>query len=171
MKWLVRERPEDHKDGTRAAESESRRAGTGAGAAEGGAGEIRERGPRWRARAATLGERMAEEFLRLRGFEILDRNVRSGRGEIDLIARESDTVVFVEVKLRTGSDPSAALAAVNWKKRLDVERAATRWLQSRGLTDRPVRFDVIGITWGADGSRLRVEHVRNAFPGGGRHFF
>lgn len=134
-------------------------------------GEVRERGPRWRARAATGGERMAEELLRIRGFEILDRNVRSGRGEIDLIARESETIVFVEVKLRSGGDSSAPLVAVNWKKRQDVERAATRWLQSRGLTDQPVRFDVVGITWDANGSRLHVEHIRNAFPGGGRHFF
>jgi putative endonuclease len=130
-----------------------------------------ERAARWRERAARAGERIAEELLRLRGFEVLDRNVRSGRGEIDLIARDGETVVFVEVKLRTGSDPAAALAAVNWKKRDDVERAATRWLQSRGLTERPVRFDVVGITWEDDGSRLRVEHVRNAFSGGGRHFF
>ena len=131
----------------------------------------RERQARWRERAARAGERMAEEFLRLRGLEILDRNVRSGRGEVDLIARDGETVVFVEVKLRSGGDPSAALVAVHWKKREDVERAATRWLQSRGLTDRPVRFDVVGITWEADGSHLRVEHIRNAFSGGGRHFY
>jgi len=131
---------------------------------------VRER-PSWRERAARVGERMAEEFLRLRGFEILDRNVRSGRGEIDLIAREDGTLVFVEVKLRSGGSADAALAAVNWKKREDVERAATRWLQSKGLTNRPIRFDVIAITWEADGSHLRVEHIRNAFPGGGRHFY
>jgi putative endonuclease len=159
MTWVVRERPEGRKFGARA------------GASESGAGEVREPGARWRERAARVGERMAEELLRLRGFEILDRNVRSGRGEIDLIAREGDTVVFVEVKLRTGGDPSAALVAVNWKKREDVERAATRWLQSRGLTDRPVRFDVVGISWDENGSRLRVEHIRNAFPGGDRHFY
>lgn len=175
MKWVVRKRPKGPEAGARAGASESGalevREGGGGEDPKNGAGEIRERGPRWRARAATLGERMAEEFLRLRGFEILDRNVRSGRGEIDLIALESDTVVFVEVKLRTGTDPSAALAAVNWKKRLDVERAATRWLQSRRLTDRPMRFDVVGITWDANGSGFRVEHIRNAFPGGGRHFY
>ncbi|MGE5177721.1 MAG: YraN family protein [Bacteroidota bacterium] len=142
MDWVVRERPGDREDAAR-----------------------------WRERAARAGERIAEEMLRLRGFAILDRNVRSGRGEIDLIARDGDTVVFVEVKLRTGSDPAAALAAVNWKKRIDVERAATRWLQSRGLTDRPVRFDVVGITWEGEGSRLGVEHVRNAFSGCGGHFF
>lgn len=139
-----------------------------------GAGIVREwpsRDPRWRERAAGIGERMAEEFLRLRGFEILDRNVRSGRGEIDLIARDGDSIVFVEVKLRSGGDSAAPLVAVNWKKREDVSRAATRWLQSRGLTDRPMRFDVVGVTLEPDGSHLRVEHIRNAFPGGGRHFF
>ena len=135
----------------------------------GGGGEQRQE--RWRQRAARAGERMAEEFLALRGYEILDRNVRSGRGEVDLIAREQDSIVFVEVKLRTGADSAAPLVAVNAKKREDLGRAAARWLQGRGLTDRPVRFDVIGITWEADGSRLRVEHIRNAFPGGGRHFF
>lgn len=138
---------------------------------DGRGGRARVDPARWRERAARAGERMAEEFLRLRGFDILDRNVRSGRGEIDLIGREGGTIVFVEVKLRSGGDPAAALAAVNWKKREDVERAATRWLQSRGLTDRPVRFDVVGVTWENDGSHLRVEHIRNAFPGGGRHFY
>ena len=148
---------------------EGRRTGEVCGT--GGAGVVREGETGWRERAAKLGERMAEEFLRLRGFEVLDRNVRSGRGEIDLIARDGETVVVVEVKLRSGRDSSAALLAVNWKKREDVERAATRWLQSRGLTDRPIRFDVVGITWDHGGSRMRVEHVPNAFPGGGRHFF
>jgi putative endonuclease len=134
-------------------------------------GVVRERPERWRQRAARWGERMAEEFLTIRGVQVVDRNVRSGRGEIDLIAREGDTVVFVEVKLRSGTDTAAPLMAVNAKKREDVARAATRWLQAHGLTDRPVRFDVVGITWEADGSRLRVEHIRNAFSGGGRHFF
>jgi putative endonuclease len=171
MMKIGRERPSGRRAGAGIGRA-SRGADDGTGAGMGtGSGEVRERGARWRARAASAGERMAEEFLRLRGFEILDRNVRSGRGEIDLIAREADTVVFVEVKLRTGPDSSAPLVAVNWKKREDVERAATRWLQSRRITDLPVRFDVVGITWDADGSRLRVEHIRNAFPGGGRHFF
>ncbi|SRR5258705_112940 len=129
------------------------------------------RGAEWRERTARGGERLAESFLQLRGLVVVDRNVRVGRGELDLIAREGDTVVFVEVKLRSGSDESAPLTAVNWKKRLDMSRAATRWLQTRGLTDRPVRFDVVGITWEADGSRIHAEHIRNAFPGGGRHFF
>jgi putative endonuclease len=125
----------------------------------------------WRQRAAKCGERIAEAFCELRGFEVVDRNVREGRGEIDLIARDKDTVVFVEVKFRTGSDRAAPLLAVNFKKREDVAKTAAIYLTRRGLLGRPVRFDVIGITWGADGSELRVEHVPNAFPGGRRHFF
>ncbi len=133
---------------------------------------VRERpGPEYRERLARGGEQLAEAFLRLRGLRVADRNVRAGRGELDLIALEGETVVFVEVKLRRGHDSAAPLEAVNWKKRLDTERAATRWLQDHGLTDRPVRFDVVGITWEADGSRIHAEHIRSAFTGGGRHFY
>lgn len=128
-------------------------------------------GTEWRQRAARAGERIAEAFCVLRGWRVVDRNAREGRGEIDLIALDGETVVFVEVKFRTGRDRAAPLVAVNSKKRQDVGRAATQWLARRGLTDRPVRFDVVGITWEADGSELRVEHVENAFPGGGRYFY
>jgi putative endonuclease len=133
---------------------------------------VRERpSPEYRKRLARGGERLADALLGLRGLRVVDRNVRAGRGELDLIALEGETVVFVEVKLRRGHDSAVPLEAVNWKKRLDMSRAATRWLQDHGLTDRPVRFDVVGITWEADGSRIHAEHIRNAFPGGGRHFF
>lgn len=125
----------------------------------------------WRERAARCGEAIAEQFCVLRGFEILARNAREGRGELDLVALDRGTVVFVEVKFRAGRDPGGPLAAVTGKKRDDVSRAATRWLTARGATGRPVRFDVIGITWSSDGSELRVQHVPNAFPGGSRHFF
>lgn len=125
----------------------------------------------WRERAARCGERIAEIFCDLRGYEVVDRNVREGRGEIDLVALDGETVVIVEVKFRTGSDRAAPLLAVTWKKREDVAKAAARYLARRGLLGRPVRFDVIGITWGTDGSELRVEHVPNAFPGGRRQFY
>jgi putative endonuclease len=134
-------------------------------------GAERARRAAWRDRAARAGERIAEAFCALRGYEVVDRNVREGRGEIDLVVLDRGTVVFVEVKLRTGADSAAPLLAVTAKKREDVARAATRYLARRGLTDRPIRFDVVAITWEADGSKLRVEHIRNAFSGGGRHFF
>ena len=125
----------------------------------------------WRERAARCGEAIAEQFCVLKGYRVLARNAREGRGELDLVAIDRDTIVFVEVKFRAAGDRGGALDAVTAKKRADTARAAARWLAERGATGRPVRFDVIGITWGADGNELHLQHVPNAFPGAGRHFF
>jgi putative endonuclease len=125
----------------------------------------------WRERAARCGERIAESFLELHGCEVLDRNARVGHGEIDLVARDRDTVVFVEVKFRTGGGRATPLEAVTRKKREDVARAAAGYLARRGLLDRMVRFDVIAITYASDGLELHLQHVPNAFPGGRRQFY
>ena len=125
----------------------------------------------WRERAAGCGERIAAEFLVLRGMDVVDRNVRMGRGEIDLVARDRDQVVFIEVKFRTAGGKATPFDAVGAKKREDVAKAAALYLARRGLLDRPVRFDVVGITWRADGGELLVQHVSNAYPGGRRQFF
>ena len=125
----------------------------------------------WRERAAGCGERIAAEFLVLRGMDVVDRNVRMGRGEIDLVARDRDQVVFVEVKFRTAGGKATPFDAVGAKKREDVAKAAALYLARRGLLDRPVRFDVVGITWRADDGELLVQHVPNAYPGGSRHFY
>ena len=125
----------------------------------------------WRERAARCGERIAEAYCDLRGYEVIDRNVREGRGEIDLVALDRGTVVFVEVKFRTSVDRAAPLLAVTPKKREDVARTAALYLARRRMLGKPVRFDVIGITWGGDGTELRLEHVPNAYPGGRRQFY
>jgi putative endonuclease len=125
----------------------------------------------WRERAARCGEAIAAEFLVLRGMEVVDRNVRMGRGEIDLVARDRDQVVFVEVKFRTAGGKATPFEAVGRKKREDVAKAATLYLARHGLLDRPVRFDVVGITWRADGEELLVQHVPHAYPGSPKLFF
>jgi putative endonuclease len=125
----------------------------------------------WRERAARCGEAIAEQFCLLKGYKVVARNAREGRGELDLVAIDQGTVVFVEVKFRTAGDRGGPLDAVTGTKRADVARAATRWLAEHRATGRPVRFDVIGITWGSDGTELRLQHVPNAFSGEGRHFF
>ena len=124
----------------------------------------------WRERAARCGEAIAEQFCLLRGYTVVDRNAREGRGELDLVAIDRGTVVFVEVKFRAAGDRGGPLDAVTAKKRADPTRAAARWLAERRAGDRPVRFDVIGITWGSDGHELHVQHVPNAFAAGGRYF-
>jgi len=125
----------------------------------------------WRERAARCGERIAEAFCGLRGYEVIDRNMREGRGEVDLVALDRATVVFIEVKFRSGTDRAAPLLAVTPKKREDVARTAALYLARRGLLGKAVRFDVIGITWGGDGTELHLEHVPNAYPGGRRQFY
>lgn len=119
----------------------------------------------WRERAARCGEAIAEQFCLLKGYRVIERNAREGRGELDLVAVDGETVVFVEVKFRAAGDRGGALEAVTAKKRADTTRAAARWLAEHRATARPARFDVIGITLGTDGNELHLQHVANAFAG------
>lgn len=101
-----------------------------------------------------LGEVRAAAFLRQQGMRILERRFRAARGEIDLIAREGETVVFVEVKNRPKGRLDAGLSAVDAAKRARLRSAAREYLRGQGHA--PFRFDVIEIT--AAGLR----HVKNA---------
>jgi putative endonuclease len=112
------------------------------------------------------GEQLAAEHLNRRGFQILDRNFRTRWGELDIVACDGRTIVFCEVKTRVasraGRDP---LESVHPRKRAQVRRMAGRWLAERN--DRPradeLRFDAIGITLGADGRLIRLDHLEAAF--------
>lgn len=117
--------------------------------------------------------RAAEELvatrLAARGWRILERNFRSRRGELDLIALDGDTIVFVEVKATrrgTAAGPELPAHAVGPRKRAQVRRLAREWL---AVAERPrpsgvaaYRFDVVGVSFGGDGL-ADVDHVRNAF--------
>jgi putative endonuclease len=104
------------------------------------------------------GEDQASAYLKENHFKILERNYRSRYGEIDVIAREGNTIVFVEVKLRTTDQFGSPLAAVDQWKQKRLRRMAASYLQAKGLYDRaPVRFDVLGIT------PAGIEHIKNAF--------
>jgi len=102
-----------------------------------------------------FGEDAAAEHLRRKGFEILARNVRTSRGEIDLVALDAGVVVFVEVKSRRRG---GALEAVDLRKQRRLSRLATAFLARAGWLDRAARFDVIGVA--PDGA---CTHVVNAF--------
>ena len=107
-------------------------------------------------------EDAAATYLARAGFKILERNVRLGHGEIDLVCRDRDVVVFVEVKCRraTWGDPPAA--AVSWHKQRRLTRLAQHYLKWRRLEDARCRFDVVSVTVDAAG-RSAIAHVRNAF--------
>jgi putative endonuclease len=82
-------------------------------------------------------------------------------GEIDIVADDRGTLVFVEVKERRGESHGTAVEAVTLEKQRRVVRAARIYAASRGLSERPVRFDVVAIDWGLEGARLR--HDEGAF--------
>lgn len=110
------------------------------------------------------GEELAVRALRSAGLEILDRNWRSGRRELDVVAREGDVVAFVEVKARSAG-PQAPLEAIGRRKRRDVRRAAESWIHAHPGVGREFRFDAVAVRVGPDGSP-EVEHVRDAFFAG-----
>ncbi len=118
------------------------------------------------------GEKLAEKLLKRQGHRILARNVRFPRGELDLVAldKASGAVVFVEVRARTarpgGPAPDPA-GTVTLRKRRRVLRAAQTFLKQRKVGfDRPLRFDVVAVTFGSEGPP-EVKHIRAAFDADG----
>jgi len=112
------------------------------------------------------GESAAAEHLVRRGFRILERNVRCGRGEIDMVAVDGAVVVFVEVKSNRGRRFGAPEEMVTPAKQRQLTRLATWYLQRRRWLGRPARFDVVAVDWEADAT-ARVRHLGNAFPASG----
>ena len=108
------------------------------------------------------GEQAAEEFLRAQGYTILARNYRVSFGEVDVIALDRQTLVFVEVRSHTGESFGDPLASVNVRKQRQIAKAALHYLTRNGLLEREARFDVIGIRW-EEGGQARISHIKNAF--------
>jgi putative endonuclease len=120
----------------------------------------------WRRLApGVAGEEIACRHLLSRGYRILDRNFRCRSGEVDIVARQGDATVFVEVKERHGESHGRGQDAVSFGKRLRVIRAARLYAARRGLSEGPVRFDVVSVDW--EGRRPRVRHEEAAFDSDG----
>ena len=107
------------------------------------------------------GERVAEQFLKKKGFKLVERNYRCAAGELDLIVLDKRVVVFVEVKTRTGHGFGSPLEAVAYHKQQKMIQAAQYFLSEKGLHQRDARFDVVGVSW--PGRVPVVEHIENAF--------
>jgi len=109
-----------------------------------------------------LGENLACAALTTRGYAIIARRYRTRVGEIDIIARDGDTTVFVEVKSRAGDEFGGGAAAVTaWKQR-KVTQMAMDYLVRHRLDDQPCRFDVVTVDV-VNGQEPRVEIYMNAF--------
>jgi putative endonuclease len=109
------------------------------------------------------GEKLAARYLRRDGFKILYRNFRGRQGgEIDLVCRDRDTLVFVEVKTRTREDFGRPLEAVGQRKQRRLSLGALAWLRLLGNPDILFRFDIVEITVTGD-APPKIELIRNAF--------
>ena len=115
------------------------------------------------------GERAAERFLKRLGYKIVARGDRLRRlDELDLVAVDGRTVVFVEVKTRHRDDAGHPAEAVDPVKQRRLTRLAVLYLRRHGLLGYPARFDVVAVIW-PDGQRYpRIEHFQNAFEALGR---
>lgn len=114
-------------------------------------------------RLGSRGEKLAARFLRRHGFKILYRHFRGRQGgEIDLVCRERDTLVFVEVKTRTREDYGRPLEAVHSSQQRRISLGALAWLRLLGNPEILFRFDVVEVTMAED-REPRIELVRNAF--------
>jgi putative endonuclease len=116
--------------------------------------------------------RTAEDLVATRladaGWEVVERNARSRHGELDLVARDRRTLVFVEVKAgRVGSQfgPERPVLSVDFRKQRRIRRLATAWMSER--RDLPyydeIRFDAIGVTFDRTDQVVDYEHLRGAF--------
>jgi putative endonuclease len=108
------------------------------------------------------GERLAERHLTEQGLVVLARNWRCGDGELDLILRDGDDLVFCEVKTRRGDRFGSPAEAIGPAKVRRLRRLAARWLAESGLHPREVRFDVVAVLARPRGA-AHVEHTRAAF--------
>ena len=109
------------------------------------------------------GEEEAARFLARCGYAILDKNVRTRAGEIDLVAKEGKTLVFVEVKTRKDLAEDPPQAAVNTRKQNRLGKLAHGYLKLRRLREMPCRFDVVAVIVNDEGGVKAIRHIPNAF--------
>ena len=116
-----------------------------------------------RKQLGAFGERVAAAQLEARGYEIVERNYRAPEAEIDIVARDGDTLVFIEVRTRRGGAPGMAELSVDARKQRQLLRAVDRYAESHPeAAEAPLRIDVITVELLADGTLRQVSHLEDA---------
>lgn len=113
-------------------------------------------------RRGNLGERAAKKFLKQKGLKFLAANFRSDRGEIDLVFRDGDCLVFAEVKTRSSEEWTRPAAAVNAERRRRLSQCALDYLRLIRNPAIKIRFDIVEILL-ADGEVREIRHLPNTF--------
>jgi putative endonuclease len=112
------------------------------------------------------GEKVAAEYLADRGYEILERNVRNAEGELDIVAKQGDCIVFVEVKTRGGQSFGSPEEAITASKQDRLRKTAWTYLEEHACLDTLWRIDVVAIEGTQAGGVDRLEHYEFAVGGG-----
>jgi putative endonuclease len=107
------------------------------------------------------GEEIAIEFLKEQGYKIIARNYKSRFGEIDIIARDKDTLCFVEVKTRRSDRFGSPKEAVSKSKQRQIAKSALSFLKEKALLDKKARFDVVSIIYSKDNPKKDL--IKDAF--------
>ncbi|NWF93410.1 MAG: YraN family protein [Syntrophaceae bacterium] len=107
------------------------------------------------------GEELALRFLRKKGYHIIERNYVCKMGEMDIIAKEKDTLTFIEVKTRTSTAFGPPQLSVNAAKQMQLSKVALNFLKEKGLGEAKARFDVVAILLGPKGAEIDL--IKDAF--------
>jgi len=109
------------------------------------------------------GEKYAEDFLKRKGYNIIQRNYRCKLGEIDIIAEYDNTIVFVEVRTKRTESFGIPQYSITSGKMSRITKTALSYIQEKELFERSCRFDVIAITFPQKSKVPNIEHIENAF--------
>ena len=110
----------------------------------------------------TYGERVAADYLVAQGMQLIDRNWRCSAGEIDIVLRDGEAIVFAEVKTRRSTGFGTPVEAVTYAKQARLRRLAAIWLAQGDERATEIRFDIVAVLPQRAGA-ARIEHVRAAF--------
>ena len=117
----------------------------------------------YRKNLGKTGESLACEYLRANKIKVLHKNYKNKIGEIDIIAKEGDTVAFIEVKTRSSYIFGTPAEAVNYRKRQKIIKTALKWMTDKNYED-DIRFDVIEVLINETGAP-DINYIKNAFGG------
>ena len=116
----------------------------------------------YRKQIGNLGEQLARQYLQDRGYEIMGAGVRTKFGELDLVAREGETIVFIEVKTRRGEEHGTPEEAIDAHKQAHLRACAHAYLSEKNLLAASFRIDAIAIELNEATRKARLRHLKHA---------
>jgi len=117
----------------------------------------------FRKKIGNEGEKLAEKYLKRKGYKIIQKNYRCKLGEIDIIAEQNKVIVFVEVRTKQSEKLGLPQYSINTAKKGQISKAALWYIKEKKIVNQTCRFDVIAITYPSNSQEPHIEHIENAF--------